>query len=208
MPNFKSGYSRLSEIKRENFRDDCEYVIALFEYALELQDKMDANEISYPYEFNVQATKRDKIKRENFRTLDEYYNTVAPLIKKEITILEKFLKQAGVKPNVKNKKPLKWDERPAPLQSLLRGLSQVLKKKDLEYPQCPVTKLPAITRLASYTEILEIAFNPESNDSEAAKAKDALTRAQKKGGDINRFQFIIPFYPNKGKIKFIQKIVK
>lgn len=69
------------------------------------------------------------------------------------------------------------------------------------YKPVSKTKKPVIVFVASYNDIIELAFNPHTKDSEAAKARDALNRAQKKGGDINRFQFIIPFYPGNGKIK-------
>lgn len=61
-------------------------------------------------------------------------------------------------------------------------------------------KAPGIVSLYSYKELVELAFSPDTPSRQASKAKTALIRARGKGGNINRFEFLVPFFPETGSI--------
>jgi hypothetical protein len=94
----------------------------------------------------------------------------------------------------------------ARVEEIKRQMRQEVDKR-IKERQAIIKQLPPATLLLTYPEILELAFDPNTSDREAIKAKNALIRARKKYGDCANLSFQVPFFPATGSI-IINKLPK
>ena len=79
------------------------------------------------------------------------------------------------------------------IMELLYGSPQPTEKSE-EMP---------VTFEMTYEELIDMAFNPDSDDRDASAATQALLKVRQAGGDLTQYKFIVPVLPATGPIEVV-----
>jgi hypothetical protein len=123
---------------------------------------------------------------ENGRMLDELYPEILQQKTIEnLRIAEELNKEAAERDQRTSKKLTEWAHRKNPTTSTAKNIT-----------------LPPIVKEYTYDEFVEYAFDPETDDKAARKAKTALKRETKREELVRFGTFSVPVYPATGKIVY------